>query len=403
MEPVGREEDEGVDPAVGYIAWPTPRMLPWDTADFTGRGDQLLRITAALSSRADPHAAFAAVIDGMAGVGKSAFAIHAAHQLADRFPDGELYADLLGTSPEPAEPRAVLATFLRLLGIAPDELPEPEVERAALYRSLLAKRRVLVVLDDVRDVKQLAPLVPASPGCALLVTTRDRHVGVAGALQLSLSPLTGDESYALLSRIAGADRIAAEPKATDEILAACAGLPLAVRAVGGRIAARPAWQIADFADRLARPEEFGFFDELRFGQHDVRAAFEAGLTGWGSAVLCALCALGRWNGVELGLTVASSLLERSPGEAEEILERLVDLHLLESPRRGRYQFHDVVRKFAAERAANPPAPKRTAAPPAPAATPPADARARQPHLRPAPPAAAPPPSSPSPPPAAAPM
>ena len=198
----------------------------------------------------------------------------------------------------------MLAAFLRLLGIAPEELPGPEIERVALYRSLLAERRVLVVLDDVRDARQLAPLVPASAGCALVVTTRDRHVSVAGALHLSVSPLTHDESHTLLSRIVGADRMAAAPKAAEEILTACAGLPLAIRAVGGRIAARPSWEIADIADRLARPEEFVFFDELRFGQHDVRASFEAGLVGLvglestavRSLCLLALCGTA-WNWV----------------------------------------------------------------------------------------------------------
>ena len=332
-----------------YVPWPTPHTLPWDTADFTGHEDLLSRLTAAVVGPADPRAAFAAVIDGMAGVGKSAFAVHAAHRLADRFPDGELYADMLGTSGEPAEPAAVLATFLRLLGIAPEELPEPETERAALYRSLLAQRRVLVVLDDVRDARQLAPLVPASPGSALLVTTRDRRVGIAGALRLTLSPLAWDESHALLSRIAGSDRVAAEPKAADEILNACAGLPLAIRAVGSRIAARPAWQLADVAERLTGSDAAGLFEELRFGEHDVRSGFEAGLTACDSTLVRSLCLLGLWNGVELGVPAAASLLDRPPGEAEQILEHLVDLNLLQSPRHGRYQFHDLMRKFAAAR------------------------------------------------------
>ena len=330
-----------------HVAWPTPHTLPWDTADFTGREDLLSAVIDAIDDPAKPHAV---VVDGMAGVGKSALAVHAAHRLVDRFPDGELYADMLGTSAEPAEPRSVLAAFLRLLGIAPDELPGPEIERVALYRSLLARRRVLVVLDDVRDARQLAPLVPPSAGCALVVTTRDRHVGLAGALHVSVGPLTQDESHALLSRIVGADRLAAEPKAAEEVLNVCAGLPLAIRAAGGRIAARPAWKIADMADRLTRLDERSLFDELRFGDHDVRARFEAGLADSESALLRAVCVLGLWNGVELGLPVAPALLGRPPGEAEEILERLVDLNLLQSPRPGHYQLHDLMRRFAAEKA-----------------------------------------------------
>ncbi|WP_194925898.1 AfsR/SARP family transcriptional regulator [Catenulispora pinisilvae] len=353
---------------IAYVAWPPPHTLPRDVADFTGRGEQLRHITDAAAGLADPHTAFAAVIDGMAGIGKSALAVHAAHQLSDRFPDGQLYADLLGTSPEPAEPRAVLASFLRLLGISPAELPEPDMERAGLYRSLLAGRRVLVVLDDVRDSRQLAPLIPATPGCALLATTRDRHVGIAGAMRLSLGTLTLPESHALLTGIVGPDRTVEEPEATDELLAACAGSPLAIRAAGGRISARPTWQIADLATRVGVPGRR--LDELRFADHDVRAGFEAGFAalaglsdsafGAGSGsnsssentLAISLCQLGLWSGGELGLSVAATLLGRPAPETEEILERLVDLNLLQAPRHGRYLLHDLVREFAAEKAQN---------------------------------------------------
>ncbi|ACU74139.1 transcriptional regulator, SARP family [Catenulispora acidiphila DSM 44928] len=339
-------EESAGEPSAGYAAWPTPHTLPWDTADFTGREDAVHRIADASADRCG--GAFAVVIDGMAGVGKSALAIHAAHRLADRFPDGQLYADMLGTSADPAQPDAVLAVFLRLLGIAPDEVPGTCVERAGLYRSFLAERRVLVVLDDVRDAKQMAPLIPASPGSAVLATTRDRQVGVAGALHVSLSTLTQDELRTLLTRIVGADRIAAEPEAVEEILTACAGLPLALRAVGGRIAARPTWTIADFASRLI--PDAGLLDEFRFGDHDVRASFEAGFASLGSASATAVCLLGLCSGAELGLPVAASLLNRPVGQTEEILERLVDLNLVQSPQHGRYLLNGLVREFAAEKA-----------------------------------------------------
>ena len=344
---------------VVYVAWPAPRTLPWDTADFTGREDELRRITDAVSYIEEHDArAFAAVIDGMPGVGKSALAIHAAHLLADRFPEGQLYADLRGTSPVPADPHAVLASFLRLLGIAPSEMPASDLERAALYRSLLAERRVLVVLDDVHDVRQLAPLVPSSAGSVLLATTRDRHVGIAGALRVPLSPLTPAEAHTLLGRIAGADRVAAEPEAAQEILAACAGSPLAVRAVGGRLAARPTWRLIELAGRLT--DRSRLLDELTFADHDVRAAFETGFAtlaaedtrGSGDALVTSLCLLGLWNGTELGLPVAAALLGRQPADAERILERLVDLNLLQSPRHGGYLLHALVREFAAEKAAS---------------------------------------------------
>ncbi|MEY9860523.1 DNA-binding SARP family transcriptional activator [Catenulispora sp. GAS73] len=356
-EPAGEDE-----PNAAFVAWPTPRALPWDTADFTGREDELRRIVEGVTESLEPHAAYAAVIDGMPGVGKSALAIHAAHLLTDRFPDGQLYADLLGSTPSPADPRDVLTSFLRLLGIAPTDLPTSDLERGALYRSLLAERQVLVLLDDVHDAEQLAPLIPSAPGSALLATTRDRRVGIAGALRVALSPLTPAESHTLLARIVGAERTSAEPEATTAILAACAGLPLALRAAGDRIVARPAWQLADLARRLARPKgvvgavDARFFDELRFGDHDVRATFEtafAALTATDSdnTLATAFCLLGLWNGTELGLPVAASLLGRPPADAEQLLERLVDLFLLQSPRHGRYLLHDLLRNFAAAKAA----------------------------------------------------
>ncbi|MBS2539848.1 hypothetical protein KGQ20_44615, partial [Catenulispora sp. NF23] len=225
-----------------------------------------------------------------------------------------------------------------------------------------------------------------TPGCALLATTRDRHVGIAGAMRLSLGTLTSTESHALLTRIVGPDRTAGEPEATEELLAACAGSPLAVRAAGGRITARPTWQIADLAARVGVPGRR--LDELRFADYDVRAGFEAGFaalaglsdsafgsgsrsgsgfssgsgSGSGSStssssssentLAISLCQLGLWSGGELGLSVAATLLGRPAPETEEILERLVDLNLLQAPRHGRYLLHDLVREFAAEKAQN---------------------------------------------------
>ncbi|MEY9893466.1 DNA-binding SARP family transcriptional activator [Catenulispora sp. MAP5-51] len=342
-----QEQHEEPGTGSGYVAWPTPHTLPWDTADFTGREEPLRRVTEALG---DPKGPNAVVVDGMAGVGKTALALHAAHRLAGRFPGGQLYADMRGTSAEPAQPFEVLAAFLRLLGIAPADLPGSAMERAALYRSLLAVRRVLVVLDDVHDVRQMAPLIPASPGCVLLVTTRDRHVGVAGAVRLSISPLAHDESRMLLEQMVGTHRTAAEPEAAEQVLAACAGLPLAIRAAGGRLAARPGWRIADLAARLANAAGSALLDELRFADHDVRAGLEAGFTALGETSATALCLLALWSGPELGLPAAASLLGGSAAEAEDILERLVDLNLLQSPRHRRYALHALVREFAAEKA-----------------------------------------------------
>ncbi|WP_199486838.1 AAA family ATPase, partial [Actinomadura logoneensis] len=194
-----------------YEAVP-PAQLPPDLPDFTGRDGETRRLAAALTAR-DGAAVPVVTVAGLGGIGKTALALHVAHTVRDAFPDGQLYAELHGAGPSPAAPGAVLAAFLRALGAPDREIPPEPDRRAALFRSHLAGRRVLVVLDDARDAAQIAPLLPGAPGSAVLVTGRTRFAELPVAAHLDLAPFTAEAATALLGRVAGTERIAADPDA----------------------------------------------------------------------------------------------------------------------------------------------------------------------------------------------
>lgn len=345
---------DAAEPPAWTASWQKPQTLPRDVADFTGREDAVKRIVDVLTAGDRPGTSQVVVIDGMGGVGKSALAVHAAHRTSDRFRDGQLFADLRGTSATPAEPGTVLGSFLYLLGVPAAELPAADSDRSALYRSILADRRVLILLDDAQDTAQILPLIPASSRCAVIITVRHRLLGLAGSERLTLEGLTRGESRTLLDLIAGADRVRSEPEATDTVLSACADLPLAVRVAAGRLASRPQWRMRDLADRFTAARHR--LAELTFGQQSVQASLEVGFAGLtessgalGEAAR-ALCLLGLWQGSDLGLAAAASLIGRPQDGAEHLLEHLVDLHMLRSPRPGRYALHDLLRDFAAQQA-----------------------------------------------------
>jgi hypothetical protein len=314
-----------------------PYRLPPDIGDFTGRSGAVADLAGVLTpGRSVPVAA----VNGMGGVGKTALAVHVAHAVRQRFRGGRLYADLRGMTDCPAEPYAVLGGLLHALGRR--DLPETLEERSALYRSELTGRRMLVVLDDARCPAQVGPLLPGAPGCAVLVTSRTTMAGLPGVSGLDLDVLEPDEAMALLRSAAGADRVAAEHGAALDLVAACGFLPLAIRAAGAWLAARPASPIGVLARRLAH----GRVDELP----DTVACFRLGyeLLETDEARAFRLLALADGPGFSTGAAGAALGLRRQ--HADDLLETLADLSLLECPAPNRYRFHDLLRVFALNRA-----------------------------------------------------
>ncbi|MER5727172.1 BTAD domain-containing putative transcriptional regulator [Streptomyces sp. NPDC002138] len=341
---------------------PVPAQLPYVPGDFTGRADEVRALTGALTPTA-PGTVVIAAVGGIGGVGKTTLAVHAAQRLREHFADGQLYANLRGVREDPAEPDAVLAAFLRALGVAGPSLPDEPEERAALYRTRLAGKRILLVLDDVRDAAQLAPLLPGSPGCAVLVTSRSTLPELPATLRLRLDVLADGEALALLGRIVGEERIAAEPAAATALVERCGGLPLALRIAGSRLATRPAWGLADFLRLLdgGHPAPAPPGGPGGGGAEDsVEACFRLSydLLTRAEARLFRLLAVPRAQTVHLA--AAAALAGLALPEAERHLERLTALGLLESPAPFTYRFHDLLKEFAAARSREYDAPWRRA-------------------------------------------
>jgi DNA-binding SARP family transcriptional activator/tetratricopeptide (TPR) repeat protein len=331
-----------------------PRQLPVDVAAFTGRQRELAEIDAVMVGGAQRGMAVLAV-EGVGGIGKSALAIHAAHRIADRFPDGQLYVDLQGFTPglEPLTPHEVLSRFLRALNVKSSDIIQNLAEMAAQFRSLTASRRLLIVLDNARDAAQVAILLPNSPASGVMVTSRRLLTALEGASHLKLDVLSPPDAVAQLSRIVGRLRVNADPAAAAEVAQWCGRLPLALRIAGARIAARPTWSMRVLADRLRDAQVR--LDELELSDFGVRASLamsheELRTSGDPTdlAAAAALATLSLFDGSDLGTDAAAALLDESLTDTDRILERLVDANLLETPAYGRYRLHDLVRLYAHE-------------------------------------------------------
>jgi len=334
-----------------------PAQLPADVPDFTGRDAPLTRLRGlvAEAQSMDNPAVTIAVVAGAPGLGKSAFAVHAAHGLRHDFPDGQLYASLRGGSEHPVPPDEVLARFLRDLGVDGARVPVDAEERAAMYRTRLAERQMLIVLDDARDAAQIRPLLPGTGSCAVIVTSRHRLYDLVGSQLVDLDVLDDREAADLFARIIGAERAGAEPGAVRDVLTVCAGLPLAIRIAGARLTARRGWSVRTLADRLA--DQRRRMDELAAGDLAVRAAFQvsfdalhrpANRDGIDPSRVFRL--LGVWQGPSIGLPAAAALIGEPEERVADALEVLVDANLLDSPAPDRYRLHDLLRAYAAERA-----------------------------------------------------
>ncbi|MFC1444059.1 BTAD domain-containing putative transcriptional regulator [Streptacidiphilus sp. N1-10] len=336
-----------------------PAQLPGGLRDFTGRAGQVDALCEALTGALPPDApggvgtAALCLVSGAGGVGKTTLAVRVAHQVAAGFPDGQLFLDLRGSGRRPLAPADALSSFLRALGVPDASIPRDEQEREALYRSHLATRRVLLLLDDVRDAAQLRPLLPGSAGCGVLATSRSRCATLSVSVRTELGALERNEAEALFAAIVGAARALAEPEAVTRILDACDMHPLAVRIAAARLVARPDWSAASLADRLA--ERRGRLHELVVDDLGVRVSFGLSYDTLAGAD-CELDReaarvfrlLGLWQGGEIGLAAVAALADRSVDATRQALDRLADIHFVREPRAGRFAVHDLLHLFARE-------------------------------------------------------
>jgi tetratricopeptide (TPR) repeat protein len=332
-----------------------PRQLPPDVTHFTGRAGELDWLDGLLAEARRRPAMLVTAITGTAGAGKTALAVHWARQAQDHFADGTLYTDLCGYAPAPQlSPEQVLDGFLRALNIPATAIPAGLEAQTALYRSLLEGKHVLIVLDNASTPGRIRPLLPGSPGCAVVVTSRSRLselVARDGARRLGIQPLPPSEAVTLLGQIAGTERIAADPGAAAEVVRKCACLPLAVRIAAERAAAHPHLQLADLAYELHG--EQNRLDTLATGD-DEDTAIRAVLS-WSYRALTPPTArlfrlLGLHPGPDISIPAAAALSALTVGKTRRLLDELASGHLLEELARNRYRLHDLLRDYAAERA-----------------------------------------------------
>jgi tetratricopeptide (TPR) repeat protein len=332
-----------------------PRQLPGEPSHFVGR-DRELRTMSKLLRRdlADSGTVVISAIGGSAGVGKTALAIHWAHQVARYFPDGQFYVNLRGFDPggPPIQSAEAVRGFLDALQVPPERIPVSQDGQAALYRSMVAGQRVLVVLDNARDVEQVRPLLPGSPTCVVIVTSRNTLGELLvqdGAHLLDLDVLTPAEAVELLRSVTGPQRVDEEPAAGVKLVELCGYLPLAIRIAAGRLRTRPRWSVGQLVNRLI--DERRRLGELSIGDSGIRTSFTLSYRELAPPTARMFRLVGLVPGPDFGVGVASALTGAPAIEAEQALEALVDLHLVEpAPAPDRYRLHDLMRLYAGEQA-----------------------------------------------------
>ncbi|MEU7750015.1 BTAD domain-containing putative transcriptional regulator [Nonomuraea sp. NPDC049158] len=326
---------------------PRPRLLPRAPLVFVGRSAERAHLHSVLYGTASPPVV---ALHGPGGAGKSALALTVAHGVTDRYPDGQLYVDLQGSTPglPPLRPAEVLGRFLRALGVPPGDVPAAPAEAATHYQSLLADRRVLVVLDNAVGAAQVAPLLPAGGGCAALVTSR-AALTTMDAVPIAVGMLDEVESVRLLRLLAGPERVSAEAAAAAEIARSCGFHPLALRIAGARLAGRPDWSLARFGERLG--DQRRRLDELQAADLRVRTCFEVGYGTLTSTAKAIFRAFGVLEVPEAGVELTAALADVDQTTAEAALDELTEARLLEPVGDGRFRMHDLLRLFAAELAA----------------------------------------------------
>jgi DNA-binding SARP family transcriptional activator/tetratricopeptide (TPR) repeat protein len=343
-------------PPTAALASGMVRCLPRTVGDFTGRDAVVTRLLGTIE-RSDPAGPAVVVIDGMAGSGKTTVALHLATLLGDKYPDAHLFVDLHGHSDrEPVAPAAALLTLLRELGVPADRIPADPAERVILWRTELAARHALVIFDNAASSAQLADLLPTSAGSLALVTGRRRLLGLDGVHPESLPLLHEAEGVALLRRIAG-DRVEAEPEAAAEVVRRCGLLPLAVRLAGSRLAHRPRWRVADLVRRLGESA----LPELAAEDRTVASAFALSYGQLAERAQRLFRLLGVHPGRTFDTLSVAALADLPLDEAEDLLDDLVDVHLVDEPASGVFRLHDLLREYAVALADEIPAPDRAAA------------------------------------------
>ncbi|MEU4656393.1 BTAD domain-containing putative transcriptional regulator [Streptomyces sp. NPDC023723] len=332
--------------AEGGPAVPVPEQLPADLPDFTGRTSDVAQLHDLLTAPRGGTAVSVA-IHGMGGIGKTALALHVAHLVRPAYPDGQLVADLHGNDDMPAGPAEVLAGFLVALGVPAEDVPDPLDERGALFRSLLYGRQVLLVLDNVRDVAQIRRLLPGPGECGVVVTSRRPLLEAPLTYQFGLKAFSSDEALDLLGSVIGQQRLAAEWTQAEKLVEACAHLPLAIRIVAARLAVRPLWSLAALSALL--DDETSRIGELHLGDIDVSAVFDMSYRQLTAEQARAFVLLATVRLPEIGVPAAAAALALPEHTTMELLESLVDAAMVESPRPGRYRYHDLLGIYARQR------------------------------------------------------
>lgn len=330
-----------------------PRQLPASISGFIGRKAELKQLDGLLSDQVgEPAGAMMiSAITGMAGVGKTALALRWAHLVADRFPDGQLYVNLRGFDPvgRPVDPGRAVRGFLTALGIAPQQIPAELPEQMALYRGMLADRRLLIVLDNARDAEQVRPMLPGEPGCLVIVTSRDQLAGlvaIEGARLVQLDLFSLHDAHDFLAARLGADRVSAQPAAAKEVIGKCGRLPLALAVVAARAATRPHFPLSTMVLELsAAPDVLTTFEN---NGTDLRGAFSWSYRTLGTSAARLFRLLGLHPGPDIGVAAAASLIGAPVKQARSALAELARAHLVTESIPGRFILHDLLHSYATE-------------------------------------------------------
>jgi DNA-binding SARP family transcriptional activator len=345
-------EDESRPPPARVTGQTVPHELPAAIPDFTGRENLLSDLIELLTPTAPDGQRYLPIasLNGKGGVGKTTLALHVAHAVAPCYPDGQLFLQLHGADGQPANPMDLMASVLRSLGHPPVTLPPNLAERTAIYRSWLAERKVLILLDDAYSVSEITALIPGSPSCGVVVTSRNPLSSLPGAQHFKVEDLDEATSVQLLARVIGAERMQGEPTAARELVRLCGYLPLALRIVGAKLATRPHWTITQMISRMTN--EARRLDELALSGIGIRATLATschGLSPAGRRLFVRLSLLGP---LDFAPWVSAPLLDVEVDEADELLEELVEARLVEvhvsADHSTRLQLHDLVRIYAME-------------------------------------------------------